>query len=148
MHAKACGDRSIFSTAKLYGDRSIWLIMSKGVFYGDRSIGRFMGGAMKAAWHEPTNPCFYFDTGPILKSEQIKNPSVKHETRSAVQSLNERLGLGASHSPYWLIVAAGRRERRSGPQRWTESKGRNGKRRNADAVLVFYGDRSIYGAGQ
>jgi hypothetical protein len=75
-----------------------------------------------------------FATGPIRKSERIKNPNLKHETRSAIQTLSERLGLGASHSPH---RAHGRRwQRRNGPQRWIEWKGRNGNGRNADAVLA------------
>ena len=47
------------------------------------------------------------------EAQRIKNPNVKHETRSAVQTLSERLGLGASHSTYRLMVAGGKAERTS-----------------------------------
>jgi hypothetical protein len=61
---------------------------------------------MKAAWHESTNPCFYFDTGPILKSEQIKNPSVKRGRRFNL-STNVLVPVRAI-LPTWLMVADGK----------------------------------------
>jgi hypothetical protein len=63
-----------------------------------------------------------------------KKPNVKLETRSGVQILSERVGLGASYSTF---PAHGRRWKGgTDPQRWTEWKGRNGNGRNADAVLA------------
>jgi hypothetical protein len=95
--------------------------------------GRFYGRGNGCSRHEPRTLAL-FDTGPIRKSERIKNPNVKHETRSAVQTLSERLGLGASHSTY----PAHRRRWKGGTDlnAGQSGKGRNGNGRNADAVLA------------
>jgi hypothetical protein len=94
--------------------------------YGDRSI--LWDAAMDAAGMNPRTLAL-FDTGPIRKSERIKNPNVKHETRSAVQTLSERLGLGASHSTYRLMVAGGKAERTSTLDRVERAQPQRTKRR-------------------
>jgi hypothetical protein len=95
----------------------------------------FTGAAMDAAGMNPRTLAL-FDAGPIRKSERIKNPHVKHETRSAVQTLSERLGLGASHPTY----PAHRRRWKGGTDlnAGQSGKGRNGNGRNADAVLAIH----------
>jgi hypothetical protein len=77
------------------------LSMGSGRFWAEfgRNRSIMWAAAMDAAGMNPRTLAL-FGTGPIRKSELIKNLNVKHETRSAVQTLCKRLGLGARNSPH------------------------------------------------
>jgi hypothetical protein len=53
---------------------------------------------------------FYLVPAQFVSLSGSKKPNVKLETRSGVQILSERVGLGASYSTSRLMVAGGKAE--------------------------------------